>query len=59
MDHARHLRDGAAEFADRAAAPNDPLAHQVFSELAVMRRECAERQESCATALKPVSDVAS
>jgi hypothetical protein len=53
MDHAKYLRDRAAEFANRAATAADALAAQNLHELAILCREGAERLERREKAKQP------
>jgi hypothetical protein len=43
MDHAKYLRDRAAEFANMAVTTADAVVAQNFHELAILCRESAER----------------
>jgi hypothetical protein len=53
MDHARYLRDRAAEFANLAVTTPDALAAQNFHELAILCQESAERLDRRDKARKP------
>ena len=53
MDHARYLRDRAAEFANLGVTTSDAVAAQNFHEMAILCRECAERMERRAKAQQP------
>ncbi len=54
MDHVRYLQDRSAEFANLAVATADPLASQIFHELASLCRDSAERLRSAN--IKPAED---
>jgi hypothetical protein len=45
MDHARYLRDRAADFANLALTTTDAFAAQNFHELAILCQESAKRLE--------------